>query len=267
MPSPISLQVSAQPALLTIRGAVIVVHDRQLAVELLLPFREALAANVTVASPAGAGWRSKLVQKKLLRETKSSASAAASGVPASLSRSDDEVQAEVQARLDAVAPALLAQILASDASGVNNRSSAGLVPADVHVRASVAKHNFVCGKAFGDLSVAEVRNEQRLFRRAAATELSSSSSWIADAPAHRAAAVSAPASGVSRSGVLENCEGVALPHVDSIDKEVSGPSVQELLNSQRETCLLAELHAQMAALIIKVDATIMKGTTIMKGIG
>ena len=57
------------------------------------------------------------------------------------------------------------------------------MPADVHVRASVAKHNFVCGKAFGDLSVAEVRNEQRLFRRATVVELSSSSSMVAGAPA------------------------------------------------------------------------------------
>jgi hypothetical protein len=220
--------------LVTIRGSVIVIHDRQLAVELLLPAREALAANLSIASPAGAGWRSKLVQKHLLRDTLSSASAAVCGGPASISRSDGEVHAEVQARLDAVAPALRAQILASDASGVNIRSSAGLVPADVHVRASVAKHNFVCGKAFGDLSVAEVRNEQRLFRRATVVELSSSSSVVAGAPEfqdknHESRRLSMVPSGAAPDAAPP----VALPFVAPLPSEAFVVEYQKLILDMR----------------------------------
>jgi len=165
LPTPLQQEMPAKPALMTIRGAVIVIHDRQLALELMLPVRDALAANVAVASPAGLGWRSKLVQKKLLREAKPQGAAADGGGPSLPARSEDEVQAEVQSRFAAVAPALLAQVLASSAAGVNIRSTAGLIPADEHVRASVAKHNFLCGKAFSDLSVADVRREQRQFRR------------------------------------------------------------------------------------------------------
>ena len=46
-----------------------VVHDREMALDLVAAVKNALVSNtnVVIASPAGEGWRSRLVNKKALR--------------------------------------------------------------------------------------------------------------------------------------------------------------------------------------------------------
>jgi hypothetical protein len=170
-PMPLQQEQTQKPALLTVRGAVLVIHDRQLAMELIQPVRDALAANVEIASPPGMGWRSKLVQKKLQRDCGHDGVPSSGGLGSSLpAMSEDEVQTEAHSRLAALAPAILAQVLASSAAGVSVRSSAGLILAHDHVRASVAKHNFQCGKPFNDMTNADVRRAQRGYRKGAAVD-------------------------------------------------------------------------------------------------
>ena len=73
-----------------------------------------------------------------------------------------DVSAEVGGRLTAIAPVLVAQSVASKATGFNHHSSRTLVTADTHLRANVARHaGFESGVDISTCSPSELRALQR----------------------------------------------------------------------------------------------------------
>ena len=73
---------------------------------------------------------------------------------------DPAVAEEVKERLDAIAPAITAQVCAARPF----HSSHGLVDASTHIRANAARHQFVHDKPFAEVSLKEIRSAQRSSR-------------------------------------------------------------------------------------------------------
>ena len=85
----------------------------------------------------------------------------ASGSGEDLGGAEGEEEEEVASRLAAIRPAILQQVRVAATTGLNHHAAGGLVPPDIQVRSNVAKHEFVLGRPFGELSVAELKKKQR----------------------------------------------------------------------------------------------------------
>jgi hypothetical protein len=73
---------------------------------------------------------------------------------------DEEMQSEVTARLEAISPAIAAQVRA-DASGAPTRTAANLLSSDANVISNAAKHTFGLQQPFGELTPKVARRLQR----------------------------------------------------------------------------------------------------------
>ena len=107
----------------------------------------AAALDVDKESPAGQGWRSKVVEKKVLK----AASAAA----------NFDIEAEIQARMAALEHQVRAQVLAQVVDGEVHHSARGLIDASPHLAATAAKHNFKNHKPFAEGTARDLRCQAR----------------------------------------------------------------------------------------------------------
>ena len=143
-------------------GATVHIREKDIAMSFIQPLAAALAeqvaSDVAVVSPAGCGWRSRLVEKKLLRKL-DKMSPADDTVAPSLDEDD-----EVQSRLAAMEVAIRAQVRAQF-RGTPCRSSRFAIQRDDHVLANAAKHHFVTDESFENLSAALVPSVVRAHRR------------------------------------------------------------------------------------------------------
>lgn len=73
---------------------------------------------------------------------------------------DEDVLSEVAARLEAISPAIAAQVRA-DASGAPTRTAANLLSSDANVISNAAKHAFGLPQPFGELTPKGARRLQR----------------------------------------------------------------------------------------------------------
>lgn len=159
------------PALLTIRGPYIMVHDVALAREYLGPLQAAhlhgIAAAaptaITVASAAGEGWRSKIMSRKRLKEAETvpvtSAKATAAKLPGECFHFD--IDAEVHARLAALEIEIRAQVEKQVNEGIPLHHGRDLVTDAQHTRCTAAKHIFKNQVPFDDVPVSQWRHLQR----------------------------------------------------------------------------------------------------------
>ena len=77
---------------------------------------------------------------------------------------DPELREEVSARVEAVLPALAAQV-GADMNGQPSRSAASLVPVEVNIMANAAKHTYGLQQPFSALQPREARRMQRCSRQ------------------------------------------------------------------------------------------------------
>ena len=130
-------------AVLTIRGPYVMIHDTDVAREFLAPLLAAHLASipagaafpVTVQSPPGEGWRSKLLAKRAKHQNDMDIAGVGGPLMPGVApyHTEDE---EVSVRLAALEPSIRSQVKAQFA-GSPTRSSRGLIPRDKHVLAKM----------------------------------------------------------------------------------------------------------------------------------
>ena len=164
------------PALLTIRGNVLVVHDRSLAQEMVTSLTHVLASNaqIAMASTHGQGWRSKLVQKQQQKvamdhtppgaEHGQPSLHIASVVPhssAASAASNFDVEQEVRACMVAIEAEARAQVVAQVNNGCAHHDGRQLVGDAAHGLCNAAKHNFKNSAPFAETPLREHRRQCR----------------------------------------------------------------------------------------------------------
>ena len=158
--------LSRSPALMTLRGPYIMVHDLALAREFLAPLQCAHLASmeakycqaqrdtssITVQAAPGEGWRSRAAAKKAKRRVPVSAE-----VDASLL----DTESEVASRLAALEVEIRAQVQQQVHDGSAFHSGRPLVSDEQHIRCVAAKHTYKNTVAFADVPTRHWKYLQR----------------------------------------------------------------------------------------------------------
>ena len=157
-------------ALLTQRGVVTVIHDREIAkcyadklcdaAISLMKAHASATSQIASQSLAGTGWRSRLVAKKTVRAEARSETRRDERPTSTKAESNLNFETEVASRVAATSVAIKAQVR-SQLDGDPRHSSRDLVSKEHHFLATAARHGFLNTAPFEATPLAELKRQAR----------------------------------------------------------------------------------------------------------